>query len=200
MAKKKEVAVKVIERNLAPTLTASRSLEINSPEAMQEATAILSRLNKWLKDVEADEKTLTQPANDILKEVRARYRPIKSELSSEIESVRAKMSTYQTALLAERKVEEEAIAGRIGAGKGYLKVETAESKINALPSIDSSIASQEGSVAFRTTKKFEVVDIALLPIIYHLADEVAIRKAMKEGIELAGVRYWNEQTPVNSLE
>ncbi len=61
------------------------------------------------------------------------------------------------------------------------------------------VNTQSGKISFKEVEKFEVEDISKLPIEYHLADEVAIRNAMKANIHLEGVRYYKEQVPINNI-
>jgi hypothetical protein len=66
--------------------------------------------------------------------------------------------------------------------------------------VDAKTVTDEGSVSFREVKKFEVMDIVMLANAspdYVLPNEVKIRKAMLEGIELVGVRYFTEQSVIN---
>ena len=53
-------------------------------------------------------------------------------------------------------------------------------------------------MTFITHELCELENITLLPIEYHLPDMVAVRKVMKEGKKLPGIRYWTEQRPRNT--
>jgi hypothetical protein len=63
------------------------------------------------------------------------------------------------------------------------------------PAVTVSAAS--GAIKFVSVRVFEVMDLSLVPLDYHLANEVAIRKAMIAGIELPGVKYETIQRPSN---
>ncbi len=114
-----------------------------------------------------------------------------------INYLRTAMSDYQTEEKRVADEKAEKIAARVGDGKGKLKVETAVSQIEQIETPQKEVATEEGLVQFRTVQQFEVTDFALLPDDYKTANEVAIRKAMKDGIELPGVRYFEKQVPAN---
>jgi hypothetical protein len=77
-------------------------------------------------------------------------------------------------------------------------METAMEKMDAVEAPDARVATEAGSLRFQTKKEFEVMDMSALPLEYHLADEIEIRKAMKNGIELPGVRYFTIEVPYNT--
>jgi hypothetical protein len=107
------------------------------------------------------------------------------------------MSAYQTEQDRIAREKEEKIAARVGEGKGKLKVETAVNKMNEIERAPEKIESEKGKLSFRTVKKFEVQDTGMLPPDYILPDLSAIRKAMLAGLELPGVKYWEEKEPIN---
>lgn len=171
--------------------------KIVDEHSMTEATEVLSQANKYLKDLIADKETMTKPINESLKVIRAKYKPLETKLESIIDSIRKSMSMYQTEQIRLQKIKEDKIALRVD--KGTLKVETGIRKIEELPQTATKVSAQSGKISFREDKKFEVIDITMLPKEYILANEIAIRTAMKAGIELPGVRYYTEQVPINNL-
>lgn len=187
----------VVEKQALLTVENAELKIIANANDMEQATSILSRLNQFSKDLKAEKEKVTKPLNEALKAERERFRPTEEKLEAAILSIRKKMSAYQTAQKKREDEEAAKIAARIGAGKGKLKVETAVEKIDAIDRVASKVSTEAGSVSFRTDKKFEVMDVTLLPADCILPNEVAIRAAMKNGIELPGVRYYEEQVPIN---
>lgn len=184
-----------IIKEINPVIAQVSSIEIVSSEDMQNATSTLSQLNKYLDAMTVEKERLTKPINEALKEIRSRYKPTEQLLEEAISDLKSKMSSFQTLALAEQRKEEEKIAKRLADGK--LKVETAIKKISEIDAPEAKVATEEGSVGFRTVKKFEIMDLILLPIGFHLPNEPKIREAMKSGIELPGVRYYEEQSIIN---
>ena len=176
----------------------AEKLAISTPEQMIDATRNLSILNQTLDRLTEDKELLTKPINLLLKEIRGRYKPFEDKLEEAIAAVRKSMITYQTEQKRLAKIEEDKIINRIGEGKGKLKVETAIKKMEAVEKPDQKVSTDEGLVKFKTVKKFEVTYVSKLPVEFLLPNEVAIRKAMTEGKEITGVRYFTEEVPFNT--
>lgn len=193
---KNEVAV--IEKKVHPLVQKAESLKIESPEDMKEATSLLSEMNRFADHVEAEKNKVLKPLNQAIKAERARWKPTESMFERGIGLIRRAMTVYQTEATRIANEETERIANRVGEGKGKLKAETAMAKMDEVERPAEAISTESGGVRFRTDKKFEVMDLSIVPIEYHLADESAIRAAMRAGTELPGVRYYEEQVPVNS--
>ncbi len=190
-------SVTVIKREIAPLVQEANMLKIETPKDMVTASSTLSQMNKIADRINEEKEKVTVPLNAALKAERARWKPVEEMYDKAITSLRAKMSAYQTE--QKRIADEEAkkIEARIGEGKGKLKLETAVSKIEAIEKPENDVVTEEGIVKFKTTPCFEVVDMKALPMQYHLPDEQTIRRLMNDGKELPGVRYWNEERPIN---
>lgn len=190
--------VPVLKEQLPPIIKSAESIEIVDEASKTKATQLLSILNARNDKVVAEKKTITDPANAILKRERARWKPIETMLSQGIDVLRTKLSRYQTEQKRIADEEAEKIAARVAPGRGNLSSEKAVEKIAAIATPSKVTVTDAGSVKFRTVPKFEVMDLTLLPIEYHLANETAIRAAMREGTQLPGVRYYEEEEPINS--
>lgn len=195
--KKQEVEIVEFKKTESVWLTKAKELEIKGEDDMKVAVELLSQLNQ-INDARTEEKEkVTKPLNLALKNERARWKPGEEQLEMMISMIRSKMSKYQTEAVRIAREEEDKIIGRIGEGKGKLKVETAVAKLEDVEHAPDRIAGNSGMVKFKTVKKFEVVDVKILPPEFLLPNEVAIREAMTNGRELDGVRYWDEQVPIN---
>ena len=192
-----EQKLATIETHIVPIVELVEKLEIVDTKTMAEATVYLSQANKYLAELTKDRKAITKPIKDSIKLIEAKYEPRETMCENIVDNLRSKMSKYQTEATRKLKEDEDKIANRIGDGKGKLTVGTAIKKINDLERPETAVVTADGSVSFKIVKKFEVMDITMLPIEYHIADEIAIREAMKQGVELAGVRYYEEQVPIN---
>ena len=196
MSRKDETSISIIEQ-LQPEIESIGNIKIVDEQSLTKATEVLSQANKYAKQLEEDKQKITKPTNDALKEIRARYKPLENKLEDIILNIRKSMTSYQTEQMRLQKIEEEKIANRVA--KGTLKVETGIRKLEELPQTADKIATQSGKISFKTVKKFEVIDITLIPHKYLIVNETAIRDAMKAGIELPGVKYFEEQVPINNL-
>lgn len=194
--KKNEVAL--IESQVSPLVAKAVSIIINDGESMKEAVEFLSMLNTRLERVVAEREKVTKPLNEALKAERARWKPLEVSLGSAIALVRAGISKYQTQAVRIAKEAQEKVIARVGDGKGKFTLNTAVRKLREIDTPEAKIQTEAGDVRFRIVKKFEVMDITLLPSTYLLPNEPMIRKAMGEGIEVSGVRYYEEQQVVNT--
>lgn len=147
--------------------------------------------------IKEKKELITKPLNLALKNAREMFKPLENPYEDAIQILRMKMSGYQTAKL---KAEEEAkakIANRVGEGKGKIRLETAVEKIEEIGTTEKNASTEAGAVSFRTVKKFKIVDLKLVPIEYLMLNESLVTKVMKEGKELPGLAYFEEQIPVN---
>lgn len=189
--------VPVLTKEINPLVLNAQKLTITNGKNMEVASEFLANLTKKLKAIAAEKEKVTKPLALALKNERARWSPIEDTLEEAIAVTRRKMTDYQTE--ASRIADEAAakVAARVGEGKGKLKPETAVAKIKEIDTPDSHIETSTGSVAFMTVKRFEVLDLSLVPLQYHLPNETLIREAMRNGEQLAGVRYYEEKVPKN---
>lgn len=196
-SKEEKNEVAEIQKDMTPILAQADKLEIEEAIDMAAAAEILSKLNLFSDRMTEEKEKVTKPANEILKAERARWKPLETVYEAAIAALRRKMTDYQTAIVAKQREDEARIAARVGEGKGKLKVETAIAQIEKLEKPAANVAAESGSVKFRAVKKFEVVDIALVPKDYVLANDAKIRAAMTAGIQIEGVRYYEEMVPAN---
>lgn len=171
--------------------------EIKSSDDMTEAVKVLSQMNQYADSVKEKKELLTKPLNTALKAARAMFDPLEDVYEGAIEMLRSKMTKWQTEQVRIKNEKELAIANRVKEGKGFLSVETAVKKMAQITPVEKEVATDQGLVQFREVKRYEVMDMTLLPMEFHMANDSLIGKAMKEGKELSGVRYYTEQVPVN---
>lgn len=197
MATKNDDKLAVIEKEISPIVAKAQALTIKDEKSMTGGAELLSTLNLRLDKIVEEKEKITKPLNEALKVERARWKPFETVLDEAISLIRKKMGTYHTEQTRLANEEEARIVARVGEGKGHLKAETAVRQMEDIDRPAGAVAAASGMVKFKTVKVFEVMDLTMLPIEYHLANEVAIRKAMNAGIELAGVKYSTEQRPDN---
>jgi hypothetical protein len=173
------------------------SMQVSNTAEMKVATVVLSNLNKYGDSVKEQKEKLAKPINESLRNIRDMFRPLETVYTGAIEMLRTKMQVYQTAEVARVREEEAKIAARVKEGRGNLSIDTAVKKIEAIETVDKTVNTDVGTVQFVETKLFEVVDLSKVPIQYHLPNETEIRKAMKEGKELEGIRYYTQMVPRN---
>ena len=183
-----------IQKTATSLVEKSSEIQITSA-TLPEGVLLLSNLNRVLDSIEHEEDTITAPAQAIIKRERERWAPFKKPLKGAIDALRLKMTQYQTLARKTEQEAKDAIAARIGVNLG---MEKALKKMDAVETPESKVATSAGSVRFQTKPDFEVIDLSLVPIEYHVANDVAIRATMKAGKELPGVRYFTIEVPYNT--
>lgn len=199
-----------IKKEITTLATQATSLKVTNETTKTQATSLLSQVNKYADSLKEKKETLTKPINLALKNIRTMFKPLETELDTLTANLRCQLSAYQTKQLAKEKaIADKMITGDLSvdqASKKLAKIDTAPSK------------TEEGTVTFVTVQKFEIIDAMMIFIKetydhnkkhkdfiidheafykYFTPNEVAIRQAMKEGIEIPGVRYYEEQSVRN---
>lgn len=194
-AEVKDKRIVQVEKEISPIVAKAESIIIKDEKSMGEAVELLSTVNQRLDAITKEKETITKPANEILKRERARWKPMETMLESAVSVLRKSISTYQTKAKAKADADAAKITEKVQAGK--ISAPTAIRKMGEIEGPAGKVATGSGSVQFRTEEKFEILDYTKLPWEYLVPDESAIRKAMKEGLKLPGVRYYTEEVPVN---
>jgi len=189
--------IKKLELAIKPVLAKAWSVTIKGDSDMRYAVENLSSLNRYLDEVTSQREAITKPLTAALKSARALFKPIEERLGGAIGSVRAEMSRYQTLEVVRVENEASKIAKRVGEGRGKIGIETAVRKIGEIDGVASSVIGDNGMVKFRSVRKFEILEVDKVPREYMVVDEIAVRKAMLAGVEIAGVRYFEEQVVNN---
>lgn len=184
-----------IIKEVNPVLEKVNKLEIVVASDLIPATEMLSQINKYADLLKKDRLSLTQPLEDSLKLIRAKYTPTESLLKEAVATLKDKMGSFQTEQLRIQREAEAKIVAKVESG--YIKPETAIEKMSNVEQVDSRVASEAGSVSFREEKDFEVVDISKVPSKYLLPNMVELRIAMKAGLEIEGCKYFTKQVITN---
>jgi len=177
-------------------ITKAENLTIATQEDLITATSVLSELNRAKDAIILEREKVTRPLLDALNAERARWKPQETKLDNLITKIRGAMTTFQTALIAKQRLQEEAIAKKVESGA--IKPETAIRRLGQIEDVDKRVETASGSVSFKTVMRFEVVDIDAVPNEYLLVNEVKVRQTLKEGKAIPGIREFEEQIPINT--
>lgn len=205
-----------IKKELQQVAVEAMELKIKSHGDLLVATDILSKLNQFNDRIQEEKEKITKPLNEALKAERARWKPAEKWSEEAIDHVRSEMTSYQTLITNEQKDKEKALADKLD--KGELSIEETITAISSVETPAKNIATMSGDVRFAEVKCFEIMDPMMMFVKeildhnkkhkdfiidhnifnkYFTVNESEVRKAMKEGVELPGVRYYTEQQPRN---
>lgn len=188
----------VLRKEIVPFIkSAEKIVVIKNDKGLAEASEVRAQLKAYEKQVVAKKEEITKPLNQALKVARGWFSPLENQIDAVLGNINTAMIAYQTEKKAKADAEAKKIADRVGEGKGKLTLETASRKMGEIDVAEKVVETESGGTQFITVKKFEVMDVTLLPKEYIIADEVKIRAAMKGGVELDGVRYYTEEVPRN---
>lgn len=187
-----------IQKELNPALSEAKKITIKNEKTLSEAITFRQKLKAMLAKFTAERKKRTDKLKEQIKIIDLDYRPYEKMIEEALDDINTKATAYQTEQKRIADEKAEAIESRIGEGKGHLKPETAIEQISNLEKPASRVATESGTIRFKTVQKFEVMDMTMLPLNFHLANEQAIRKTMLEGEHLPGVRYYTEEVPITT--
>lgn len=190
----KDNSIEIIKES-APIIKQVQALSINTSQDLIPATDLLSKINKYADLLKKDRLSLTAPLEESLSLIRAKYTPTEKLLKEAVAHIKELMGSFQTEQLRIQREAEAKIVAKVESG--YIKPETAISKMEAVEQVDNKVASEAGSVNFREEKDFEVVDISKVPEKYLLPNMVELRIAMKAGLEIPGCKYFTKQVITN---
>lgn len=165
----KEVAT--LEKEIAPLVTKAGKIVITSKKEQDAAGALLAQLKSSAKKLKTRKEEITKPLNAALKSARDLFKAPEDKVNDAIDLIGSAMGSYDQLERARVAKEEEAIAARVGEGKGHLKQETAVRKMDEIERPDDAVESEAGTVKFRTDKKLKITDRdALIRSIVALGD------------------------------
>lgn len=192
-----EKRLEVVQGKVTGTAEIIESLHIKDDKDMAYASELLSKANTHAKEIKKDKESLTKPLNAVLLKIRKKYKPVETELEKAIKHLRKEIGAYQTRKEEEAEDEKAKIAGRVGQGKGKLKIETAAKQIANVDSPDKKVETESGSISFRDDYEITVVDIREIPEQFLSVDEAGIKKALKAGGTVAGISAKKIKIPIN---
>jgi len=184
-----------LPKEISPMVKQAKALTITNDETLSLATSQLSSLNIMADKVKAEKEKVTKPINEALRAERARWKPLEDELGEAIDYIRKTMGAYQTALMKKRREDEERIAKRVE--KGTLKVETAINKLANIEAPTQKVATDNGSLAFRTDYKLVIKKPLAIPREFLVPNEAKILQALKAKVAVEGCTLEEIQVPVN---
>lgn len=189
--------VVVYQKSLAPIAEQAQTLEIVSADTLKTGVEILSQLNNFNDKIVEEREKVTKPLNEALKAERGRWKPLQTMYETAIESLRTKMSQYQTNLVKAQKEAEAKIAARVGEGKGHLKIETAVAKLADIKTPEKEVSTDKGLVQFVNTPTLKITDATKIPDEYYELNESKLLIDLKAGKSIAGCEIKIIQTVRN---
>jgi len=196
-----DAAVISLQAEVTSLLKYAESRLIAGDADVKSATEDLSLLAKLKKAVADKRKDWLTPIKEKLDAVDSIFKSLSLPLEQADRITRTKILAYRQEQERKAREAEEINRLRMEAARKEmeLKGELTESVnlVEAVPEPPKTVRTDVGNLGTAQIWKFEVVDFALLPNEYKMADEVKIGKvvrATKGSIAIPGVRMWSEST------
>ena len=177
------IVLTALEKEAAPLFKQINKLAITDGDTYNLKSAKVDALKQLGKQALAKEKSLTDPLQQVVRDIQALFKPFRT-LVSEAEAI-AKDEMVQFQIKMERaraKVAADLESGKIA------KLSTAAKKI-----AETEIISPTSSV--RKVWTLEIVDVDDIPREYLVPDEAKIREAFKAGKKITGCK-WEQKTTI----
>lgn len=182
-----------IQQSVKNILSHLDGLTITDQTTFTKVSELYSSAKTLYQSIYAERRLKTKPLEQQIKDIEIHYTPSEKTLKSLIEKLKVDITTYQNDQLRIRRESEQAIADRIGSGKGHIKLETALTKISELDTPLSSV----GNLSFRDKPQLRIADLSLIPDEYWSIDEDQIFKDLKTGMKVPGAEIEIIKIPVN---
>lgn len=192
MATKKQLSTKLlaVEHEFATSMTTIAGLPstIESQADFKIATDLAALLSMQIKNATTACKFFTDPLSAEVKEIKASFNTLIEPAEILMAQIKTRMNAFyaiEQARLNEeqKKIEQNALAN---AGKDVENV--------SVPVVND-IKTQQGnfgSSTARKIKKWRVTDEAKVPRKYLMIDDAGVTAAMRQGIAVDGVEYYEE--------
>ena len=183
---------KAIEKKIDKTVKANDKLvskietviEITTDEGVVVATEYLVQVKDRLKAHEEERTSYTQPINESLRRINARFKEIIEPLKNAETKLKSAILDYR-AKIEERRLEAEK----------QLQNTTGSNELVVESTLPDTVESRSGES--RTVRRwtFSIEDFKKVPREYLTVDETKVDKAIKEGKrEIKGLKIYQEES------
>jgi hypothetical protein len=183
----------------------ANAIVVSDAASEKAAADIFASCDRTLKEIEARRKEKVAPLNEIVKEINATAKRLSEPFASAKDTVGRRISEWRSSE-AIREAEELRRSAAHNAAKlaemGELeKAQGMAECANDLSAIvPKTVATEDGSLRFRTVIVIDSIDMAALPERYVIrtADEKLIKQDLSKGnASVPGVVWREVRTPIN---
>ena len=170
-------------------------LTITDAKGATEDLGIIAGLKKALED---KRKEYVSPLNGYVKEINAAFKDFTDPLDKADKVIRSKVLAYRAEQERQRQEQDRINRLREEAARAEMELKGELSEpvglVEVAPEPPTHYRTPVGMSGVVRTWAFEVIDFALLPDHYKVADAARIRKMVQAGGTIPGVRTWQEET------
>lgn len=143
------------------TANEAGKLVITDQASYDKAVEKIAQVKQYIKDVEKQRKTITDPLNQAMKATNALFKPVRDQLEATEKALAGAILDWrreQERLEAEKQAELEAKVE-----SGEMDFDEALDQASNTQQLDKTSTTKRGNVTIRTIKDIEVVDITKVP-------------------------------------
>jgi len=179
--------VQIMEKQVSPLVAQAGKYIVESVEDVDKSSEFLKKVRDTEREIEAKRLEFTKPLNQSLRAINATFKQLKEPLVEARQVLTNKILDWKRAETARLEKEE---ARRRKIQESHVKRgHTVEAPV-VLDRPEKTIGNT------RTTKfwTFEVQDLGQIPREYMVIDNVAVRKAIREGVrEIRGLKIYQDE-------
>jgi hypothetical protein len=174
-----------IKTRISGVQEVANSLIVQNQEDLDSAGDFLKQISNTEKIITQKKQEITKPLMASLAKVRDLFKPLEHSLSKAKEVIKSKMLDYTIEEEEKAEKKKEAIAKKVETGK--MSLNSALEKLEAIQSPKTNT---------RTELKFSVENIDLIPKEYFILNIELVKKDVKNGVEIPGIKVYQEKKVV----
>ena len=172
-------AITLVKQEANRAIERVRDIKIVGNHSFELAESLLNKISYGQKALKELRESITKPAEESLRNLRALFIPIENNLKEANAELKGKMKGYNDRVKIEADIKKALITEKVESGeisfeKASKQIEKVEQKVEAMPT--------------RKMKVIEIVDEAKIPKQYWELDMVSIRRDALAGVEISGIK------------
>ena len=172
-------AITLVKQEANRAIERVRDIKIVGNHSFELAESLLNKISYGQKALKELRESITKPAEESLRNLRALFIPIENNLKEANAELKGKMKGYNDRVKIEADIKKALITEKVESGeisfeKASKQIEKVEQKVEAMPT--------------RKMRVIEIVDEAKIPKQYWELDMVSIRRDALAGVEISGIK------------
>jgi hypothetical protein len=176
---------------------------ITSPEEEARAAEFGKQIKLRIAQAEDARKFLVKPMNDHVKRINDTFKVKTVPLNEALDFINNGLRAWRNSeevRLAKEAAEKAKVEVKVAVATGNLEqmhAEVAKAK-EAQAIAPTKVQTQSGKMSYRKVWRYEIQDPLSVPAAYWAIDEKKIAETIKQGVNIEGVKSWQEDTPIYS--
>ena len=194
--------IDVLKKDAAALMEKAQEIaQINEPAHEERATEFRAQIKRRLKVAEEARKFLVDPLNAHVKRINAQVKEATGPMEEADRIVAQGMIAYRNSQAVQAAKDAAQQAARVAAHATRLgDLGAAQEAVGeyqeAMAVAPKAVQTESGKLTYRKTWRWEIEEVEKIPAAYWMVDEKKIAAAVKAGIAIAGIKAWQEETPV----